>query len=154
MKDALGFVLFNINIEATPEGICSDNPLDSTNGMEVTIRLKDLKKEVNVLNRIPYSVRDVEEFTKECQDLLEKGIIRPSHSPHSAPAFYVKNHNEVKRGKCRMVINYKEMNLAMIGDSYKLLRKDYILEKIKGCRWFLTLDAKSRYWQFRLLKET
>ena len=35
-----------------------------------------------------------------------------------------------------MVINYKKLNLATGGDSYMLPRKDFILEKIKGCNWF------------------
>jgi hypothetical protein len=53
-----------------------------------------------------------------------------------------------------MVINYKKLNDATISDSYKLPRKDYIFEKIKGCNWFSSLDAKSRYWQLRLSEET
>ena len=35
-----------------------------------------------------------------------------------------------------MVINYKKLNLAIVEDCYKLPRKDFILEKIKGCNWF------------------
>ena len=42
------------------------------------------------------------------------------------------------------------MNVATIGDSYKLPRKEYILEKIKGNTHFSTFDAKSGYWQLRL----
>lgn len=43
------------------------------------------------------------------------------------------------------------MNDATIGNSYKLPRKDYILQKIKG---FSSLDAKSGYWQLRLHENT
>lgn len=46
------------------------------------------------------------------------------------------------------------MNDATIGNSYKLPRKDYIMERIKGCNWFSTLDAKSGYWQLRLHENT
>ncbi|UJT32103.1 polymerase [Soymovirus malvae] len=137
--------------------VCSEDPLDlkkNTNNELVEIKLKDPTAEVNVPNRIPYTIKDVEEFTKECETLLEKGIIRPSKSPHSAPAFYVENHNEIKRGKRRMVINYKKMNDATIGDPYSLPRKDFILEKVKGCRWYTSLDAKSGYWQLRLHENT
>ncbi|GER46927.1 enzymatic polyprotein [Striga asiatica] len=137
--------------------VCSDHPLDSlknTNQELVVINLKDPHKEVNVPNRIPYTIRDVEEFQQECQDLLSKNLIRESASPHSALAFYVENHNEIKRGKRLMVINYKKMNEATIGDSYKLPRKDFIFEKIKGSKWFSSLDAKSGYYQLRLSEET
>jgi len=136
--------------------VCSDNPLDSLKNTKhelIVIKLKNHDDEINVPNRIPYSIRDVEEFQQECKDLLDKDLIRLSSSSHSAPAFYVENHNEIKRGKRRMVINYKKLNLATVGDSYKLPRKDFILEKIKGCNWFSSLDAKSGYYQLRLAKE-
>lgn len=123
------FEIKNEQLQRMLEKVCSDNPLDkiNTNDMLITINLKDPNKEVNVQNRIPYGIEDVREFQTECKQLLEKGIIRESKSPHSAPTFYVENKNELKRGKRRMVINYKEMNKATIGDSYKLPRKDYIL---------------------------
>ena len=157
IKDNLVFQKQSMEIvERKLEEICSENPLDikNTNKELVIIKLKDPLTEVDVPSKRIYSIKDVEEFTKECQELLEKGIIRHSTSPHSAPAFYVENNNEIKRGKRRMVINYKEMNKATIGDSYKLPRKDYILEKLKGKNWFSTLDAKSGYWQLRLSEET
>ncbi|GJV86859.1 reverse transcriptase [Tanacetum coccineum] len=46
------------------------------------------------------------------------------------------------------------MNEETIGDSYKLPRKDYILEKLKGNTYFSTFDAKSGYWQLRLDEST
>ena len=98
------------HIEKALKEVCSENPLDNinTNNQLVSIKLKDPLAEVNVPNRIPYTIKDVKEFKEECQQLLEKGIIRESSSPHSAPAFYVENKNEIKRGKRRMVINYKK----------------------------------------------
>ncbi|CAJ2647535.1 unnamed protein product [Trifolium pratense] len=148
---------FFSTLEERLDEVCSDDPLDNqknTNHELIVIRLKNSNEEVNVPNRIPYTIKDVEEFKTECKDLLEKGLIRPSSSPHSAPAFYVENHNEIKRGKRRMVINYKKLNLATIGDSYGLPRKDFIFEKIKGCNYFSSLDAKSGYYQLRLSDET
>lgn len=140
-------------VEKLLEKICSKDPLDpikNTNTLIVKIELIDPTKEVNVPNRIPYTEKDVKEFKEETESLLEKGIIRESQSPHSAPAFYVENHNEIKRGKRRMVINYKELNKATKGDAYKLPRQDYIFNRIKKANWYTTLDAKSGYWQLRL----
>ncbi|XP_071741915.1 uncharacterized protein [Rutidosis leptorrhynchoides] len=150
------YLLTKENLEETLKDVCSENPLDikNTNDQLITIELKNPHDEINVSNKIPYSIKDVKEFKEECQQLLEKGIIRESKSPHSASAFYVENKNEIKRGKRRMVINYKKMNDATIGDSYKLPRKDYILEKIKGSTFFSTFDAKSGYWQLRLDEST
>lgn len=53
-----------------------------------------------------------------------------------------------------MVINYKEMNKATIGNAYKLSRKDSILEIIKGSNFYSSLDAKSGFWQLRLEEST
>lgn len=153
-KDSIIESFYNIQAINELEKVCGENPIEAKNDILVTIRLYDPTKEVNVPNRIPYSIRDVEEFKEECKELLDKGLIRISTSPHSAPAFYVENHNELKRGKRRMVVNYGPLNEHTIGDSYKLPRKDYILEKVKGCNLFSTLDAKSGYWQLKLSEET
>lgn len=48
--------------------------------------------------------------------MCDKGLIRPSKSKHSTTAFYVENHNEIKREKRMIVINYKQINDAMVRD--------------------------------------
>lgn len=140
-------------IEEKLKMICGDHPLDpvkNQNEWLIEIKLKDPNVQVKVPNRIPYSVEDFNEFSTECKDLMEKGLIRNSYSPHCAPAFYVQNHNEIKRNKRRMVINYKEMNKNIVLDSYRIPRKDYIQQRIKGTNWYSCLDAKSGFWQLRL----
>ena len=75
---------FYISIEERLYEVCSDNPLDSlknTNHELIVIKIKNPDGEINVPNRIPYSIRDVEEFQQECKDLLDKDLIRPSSSP-------------------------------------------------------------------------
>ena len=57
-----------------------------------------------------YAHQDIQEFDKQIKELLDKGLIWNSKSPHTSPAFMVKNHGEEKRGKARMVINYKKLN--------------------------------------------
>nr|QIZ03255.1 putative reverse transcriptase [Blueberry red ringspot virus]QIZ03263.1 putative reverse transcriptase [Blueberry red ringspot virus]QIZ03271.1 putative reverse transcriptase [Blueberry red ringspot virus]QIZ03279.1 putative reverse transcriptase [Blueberry red ringspot virus]QIZ03295.1 putative reverse transcriptase [Blueberry red ringspot virus] len=120
----------------------------------IEIKLKDPNAEIFVPNNIPYTQRDIEEFKEDMEDLINKGLIRPSKSPHSAPAFYVENHSEIKRAKRRIVINYKAMNEATIGTPKTLPRSDYIMNRLKGKIWFSTLDVKSAYWQLRLTEES
>ena len=50
---------------------------------------------------------DVKEFLQQIKELLDSKLIRPFKSPHSSPAFMVRNKNEINRGKSRMVVNYK-----------------------------------------------
>ena len=71
---------FHISIEERLDEVCSDNPLDSlknTNHELIVIKIKNSEDEINVPNRIPYSIRDVEEFQQEYKDLLHKDLIRP-----------------------------------------------------------------------------
>ena len=55
-----------------------------------------------------YRHQDIQEFDKQIKEFLHKGFIRNSKSPHTSPAFMVRNHAEDKREKARMVINYKK----------------------------------------------
>ena len=44
---------------------------------------------------------------KEINDLLNKKLIRSSHSPCSCTTFYVQKASEIETGTPRLVINYK-----------------------------------------------
>ena len=58
--------------------------------------------------------KEILEYSKkEIQDLLEKNLIRKSHSPWSCAAFYVQKNAELERGTPRLVINYKPFNQAL-----------------------------------------
>ena len=46
-----------------------------------------------------YTHQDIQEFDKKIKELLDKGLIIHSQSPHTSPAFMVRNHAEEKRGK-------------------------------------------------------
>ena len=65
-----------------------------------------------------YTHQDIQEFNKQIKELLDKGLIRNSKSSHTSPAFMVRNHVEEKKGKVRMVINYKKLNNNTVFDGY------------------------------------
>ena len=92
-----------------------------------------------------YSPQDREELGKQIQELLEMKIIIPSKSPHMSPAFLVENEAERRRGKKRIVVNYKAINEATIGDSHNLPNKDELLTLIRGKKMFSSLDCKSGF---------
>ena len=51
-------------------------------------------------------------------------LIRESKSPPSSLAFMVRKYDEIKRGKTRIVINYKEVNKNTKFDEYYILNKE------------------------------
>ena len=71
-------------------------------------------------------------------------------SPHSSPAFMVNNHSEQKRGKPRMVINYKRLNELTVFDGYFLPNKELLVNKTLTKKWFSKFDCKSGFYQIKL----
>ena len=80
--------------------------------------------------------------TAEIKDLLAKGLIEPSKSPWVCKAFVVNKHSEVKRGKPRLVVNYKPLNASLQKVKYPLLDKASLLQRIAGCTIFSKFDLK------------
>ena len=74
-----------------------------------------------------YTHQDIQEFNKQVKELLDKGLIRNSKSPHTSPTFMVRNHAKEKREKAMMVINYKKLNDNTVFDSYYIPNKTVLL---------------------------
>ena len=64
-----------------------------------------------------YSQEDIEDFKIQINELIQMNLIRESESPHDSSAFMVRKHNEIKRGKASMIINY-EVNKNTKFDGY------------------------------------
>ncbi|KAI3719803.1 hypothetical protein L6452_20708 [Arctium lappa] len=99
-------------IEEILQDTFSDNPLAlySEDQPQCTIELlppeKLKEKKLNVPIRckpITANPIDTIEFKQQIKELIDLKLIRPSNSPWSFPAFMVRNHSEIKRGKARMV---------------------------------------------------
>ena len=87
-------------------------------------------------------------------DLLKLGVIRRSESPYRLAAFLVNKQSEQKRGKSRMVINYKRLYDNTEDDVYDISTKEYSLGKIKNCNIFSKFDCKSRFWQVKMQEDS
>lgn len=143
-------------IETLLKKVCSDNPLDPAKTkywMKAEIKLIDPKNIVKVKPML-YSPMDREEFAKQISELLQLKIIKPSKSSHMSPAFLVENEAEKRRKKKRMVVNYKKMNEATIGDSHNLPKKEELLTLIRGKKIFSSFNCKSGFWQVLLDEES
>lgn len=103
------------------------------------------------INLKPYrtSLRDQTEINTQISELLQKGLIRPSFSPYSAPVTLAEKKNE---GRTRLCIDYRKLNAITIPDRQPIPRIDDILDSLTDAKYFTTLDITSGYWHVRMNK--
>ena len=82
---------------------------------------------------------------KEINDLLDKKLIRPSHSPWSCAAFYVQKASEIERGTPRLGINYKPLNKVLQWIRYPIPNKKDLIQRIYNATIFSKFDMKSGF---------
>ena len=87
---------------------------------------------------------------KEFKDLLDKKLIRPSHSPWSCAAFYVQKASEIERGTPRLVINYKPLNKVLQWIRYPIPNKKDLIQRIYNATIFSKFDMKSGFWKIQI----
>ena len=95
-----------------------------------------------------------EAFSKHVKALLEIGIIRPSKSKHRTTAIIVNSGTTVdpitgteRKGKERMVFNYKRLNDITEKDQYSLPGINTILKKVSNSKIYSKFDLKSGFHQ-------
>ena len=91
--------------------------------------------------RLPYAY--CEEAKQQITDMLQQGIIQPSHSPWASPIILVIK----KDGEYRFCIDYRKLNEVTKKDAHPIPRVDDLLDALHGSHYFSTLDLRSGYWQ-------
>jgi hypothetical protein len=88
--------------------------------------------------KAPYRMAPAElkELKEQLQDLINRGLIRPSVSPWGAPVLFVKK----KDGSMRLCIDYRELNRVTIKNKYPLPRIDDLFDQLKGAKVFSNID--------------
>ena len=96
------------------------------------------------LKYLPPELHD--ECNKQVDDLLNKGLIRPSKSPWCAAPVFAKK----KNGRWRMAINYIPLNKQMVTDSYPIPLLWGIVQNAAGHRFYTLIDCNWGFWNIAL----
>ncbi|GKE05331.1 putative reverse transcriptase domain-containing protein, partial [Tanacetum coccineum] len=89
---------------------------------------------------------EMQELSRQLQELQDKGFIRPIHSPWGAPVLFFKK----KDGSFCMCIDYKELNKLTVKNRYTLPRINDLFDQLQGSRYFSKIDLRSGYHQLRV----
>jgi hypothetical protein len=103
------------------------------------------------ISRRPYRMppNELAALKIQLQELLEKGLIRPSASPWGCPALFVK-----KKGKSlHMCVDYRPLNAVTIKNKYSLPRINILFDQLSRAKVFSKIDLRSIYHQIKIRLE-
>lgn len=129
-----------------PETITTS--LGRTNLLKYHIRVKENK----IVRNKPYQYAPPKLLLmrQHIDELLQKGVIRPSTSPYASAAFLVPK----KGGKTRMVVDYRNLNAILELDATPMPTIESAFQHLGQARWFTLLDLNSAYNQIPLAEES
>jgi len=89
---------------------------------------------------------ELAELKKQLQELLEKGLIRPSSSPCGCPALFVKK----KDKSLPMCVDYRPLNAVTVKNKYPLPHIDIMFDQLAKAKVFSKIDLRSGYHQIKI----
>lgn len=98
--------------------------------------------------RLSYS--DKEKLQLILNDLLNRGIIRPSESPYASPIVLVRK----KNGETRLCIDYRELNKITVKDNFPSPLIDDNIDLLKNKMYFTSLDLKDGYFNVKMAEDS
>lgn len=137
IKNKLTFALCENDLLTTDLQTCDIETTD-----QIPINIKQY--------RIPLKCRKV--ISDTVSSLLEANIIRRSNSPYNFPVIVVSKKGDTpgKPGKSRMVIDLRALNSKTILRPQSLERVEDIVTRLRGSKFFTTLDLRSGFYQIPL----
>lgn len=115
---------------------------------EMTIALKNDQPICFRPRRLSYA--DKGKLQGILDDLLRRGIIRPSESPYSSPIVLVRK----KNGETRLCVDYRELNKITVRDNFPGPLIDDNIDRLKNKRYYTTLDLKDGYYNVRMAEQS
>ncbi|MCO5552532.1 hypothetical protein L7F22_006044 [Adiantum nelumboides] len=96
-------------------------------------------------NKPPYRVSQAqqEEIMSQVNELVQKGMVRPSSSPFCSPVLLVHK----KDGTYRMCVDYRALNKLTVKNQFPVPRIEDLFDKLQGSTYFSRIDLKSGYHQ-------
>ncbi|GKD16260.1 hypothetical protein Tco_1205418, partial [Tanacetum coccineum] len=107
-----------------------------------------LSPRASLIAKSPYrlALSEMQELSKQLQELQDKGFIRLSHSSWGAPVFLINK----KDGSFRICIYYRELNKLTIKNRYPLPRIDDLFDQLQSSHYFSKIDRHSGYHHLRV----
>ncbi|KAK1664052.1 hypothetical protein QYE76_052211 [Lolium multiflorum] len=95
-----------------------------------------------------YSMNATElvELKKQIDDMLAKGLIRPSASPWRSPVLFV----DKKDGANRLCTDYRKLNDVTIKNKYPLPKIEDLFDQLTGSKVFSKIDLRTGYHQLKI----
>ena len=96
----------------------------------------------------PYRMnpKELDELKKQLDDMLRKGLIRPSASPWVSPIIFV----DKRDGTTRLCVDYRKLNDVTIKNKYPLPKIEDLFDQLNGARVFSKIDLRTGYHQLKV----
>jgi len=92
---------------------------------------------------------ELAELKRQLNELLQKGLIRPSSSPWGCLAIFVKKKDQ----SLRMCVDYRPLNAVTIKNKYPLPRIDILIDQLSKAKVFSKIDLRSGYHKIKIRRE-
>ena len=105
------------------------------------IPLEEGKTSPYVSSIYSLSQPELETLRKYIDEHLQRGFLRPSHSPCSAPILFAKKAD----GSLRLCVDYRALNKVTIKTRYPLPLIAELLDRLRHAKYFTKFDVRDGY---------